>query len=296
MTSVSNDPQGSASAPSGAGPAGTSGNGQGRADMARQEGAHVKDEATGAVRDVAGTAKEQAGNVAGDVRDQARRLSRQTQDQLHDQARGQRDRAVSNLRSVSDDLHSMADKADEAEETGSGLGAKVSRQGARYAGQVADYLDGREPGELLDDVRSLARRRPGAFLLGAAIAGVVAGRLSRSIIDIKRDDSDSSNGSAYGAYDRPSGYQSGGPVSQSYATEPGVYPAGQGGYPTETSGYPTEPGSYSAEPPVSGVGETYPVEPPVTGSPDYPTDPTGTSVYPTDPPTTGGTYPTQGGR
>ena len=301
MTSVSNDPQGSASAPSGAGPAGTSGNGQGRADMARQEGAHVKDEATGAVRDVAGTAKEQAGNVAGDVRDQARRLSRQTQDQLHDQARGQRDRAVSNLRSVSDDLHSMADKADEAEETGSGLGAKVSRQGARYAGQVADYLDGREPGELLDDVRSLARRRPGAFLLGAAIAGVVAGRLSRSIIDIKRDDSDSSDGSAYGAYgggyDAPSGassypaggYQTGGTVSQSYASEPGVYPAGQGGY-------PSEPGSYSAEPPASGVGETYPVEPPVTGSTDYPTDPTGTSAYPTDPPTTGGTYPTQGGR
>ena len=293
MTSVSNDPYGSASAPSGAGSSGSSGDGQGRADVAKQEGAHVKDEATGAVRDVAGTAKEQAGNVVGAVRDQASRLSRQTQGQLHDQARSQRDRAVQNLRSVSDDLHSMANKADEAEETGSGLGAKVSRQGAQYAGQLADYLDGREPGELLDDVRSLARRRPGAFLLGAAVAGVLAGRLSRSVIDIHRNvDSGSSNGSsdgststAYGAYDAPSGastypaggYQTGGPVSQSYSSEPGVYPAE-----TNPAGfaepYPAQPGY-----PESG----YPAEP---GFPTDPAnDPTGQSG------TTGG-YPTQGGR
>lgn len=274
MTSVSNDPFGSASAPSGAGSSGSSGDGQGRADVAKQEGAHVKDEASGAVRDVAGTAKEQAGNVVGDVRDQAQRLGQQTQSQLHDQARTQRDRAVGSLRSVSDDLHSMADKADEAEETGSGLGAKVSRQGAQYAGQLADYLDGREPGELFDDVRSLARRRPGAFLLGAAIAGVVAGRLSRSAIDVHRDnDSDSGSGSSSyggsssaGAYDVPSGsstypsgdYQTGAPVSQSYASEPGVYPAE----------------------PAAGFSESYPTEPP---------------AYPADP-TTGGTYPTQGGR
>lgn len=306
MTSVSNDPYGSAPAPSGAGSSGGSGDGSGRADVAKQEGAHVKDEATGAVRDVAGTAKEQAGNVAGDVRDQARRLTEQTQGQLHDQARTQRDRAVNNLRSVSGDLHSMADKADEAEETGSGLGAKVSRQGAQYAGQLADYLDGREPGELLDDVRSFARRRPGAFLLGAAVAGVLAGRLSRSVIDIRRqDDSGSSNGSsngAYGAYDAPSGartypaggYQTDGPVSQSYSSEPGGYPAqtnpagfaepypAEPGYPAGQA-YPADQGQgYSA-----GQGQGYPAEP---GFPTDPADdPTGQSG------TTGG-YPTQGGR
>ena len=258
MTSVSNDPYGSAPAPSGAGSSGGSGDGSGRADVAKQEGAHVKDEATGAVRDVAGTAKEQAGNVAGDVRDQARRLTQQTQGQLHDQARSQRDRAVQNLRSVSDDLHSMAGKADEAEETGSGLGAKVSRQGAQYAGQLADYLDGREPGELLDDVRSFARRRPGTFLLGAAVAGVIAGRLSRSVVDLHRkDDSGSSNGSTpYGAYDAPSG-------ARTYPAQQGqTYPADQ------RQGYPAGPGFAT----------------------DPANDPTGQSG------TTGGTYPSQGGR
>jgi hypothetical protein len=44
---------------------------------------------------------------------------------------------------------------------------------------MASHLDGKEPSELLDDVRQFARRRPGTFLLGALAAGVVVGRLTR---------------------------------------------------------------------------------------------------------------------
>ena len=45
----------------------------------------------------------------------------------------------------------------------------------------AGKLQNREPAELLDEVRSFARRKPGLFLLGAAAAGVVAGRLTRGV-------------------------------------------------------------------------------------------------------------------
>ena len=37
----------------------------------------------------------------------------------------------------------------------------------------------------------MARRRPGAFLLGAVAAGVVAGRLTRGAVDAARSDDDS---------------------------------------------------------------------------------------------------------
>lgn len=43
---------------------------------------------------------------------------------------------------------------------------------------VASRLQDREPGELLDEVRRFARRKPGMFLLGAAAGGVLAGRLT----------------------------------------------------------------------------------------------------------------------
>ena len=46
---------------------------------------------------------------------------------------------------------------------------------------MASWLDGRDPGSLLTEVKSFARQRPGTFLLLAAGAGVLAGRLSRSL-------------------------------------------------------------------------------------------------------------------
>ena len=61
----------------------------------------------------------------------------------------------------------------------SGLAAEVARQAAERARSFSSSIDGREPAELLDDLRGFARRRPGLFLLGALAAGVVAGRLAR---------------------------------------------------------------------------------------------------------------------
>jgi hypothetical protein len=49
--------------------------------------------------------------------------------------------------------------------------------------ELADWLKNREPADLLGEVRSFARRKPGTFLLGALAAGVVAGRLARGAKD-----------------------------------------------------------------------------------------------------------------
>ena len=81
--------------------------------------------------------------------------------------------------------------------------------------QVADWLDRREPGQALDDVRNFARRHPGAFLTGAAIAGVVVGRLTRNLAGGGRPD-----GGTAGQPDGPTAEkQAGQPVVGMHSTE-----------------------------------------------------------------------------
>jgi hypothetical protein len=123
---------------------------------------------------VAGVAAEEAQHVAGEAKDQVRRLVDETRDQALDQATTQRDRLVDTLRTFGDDLDTMASNGGT-----SGLAAEVARQAADRVRSFGSSLDGREPGEILDDLRGLARRRPGMFLLGALTAGVVVGRLAR---------------------------------------------------------------------------------------------------------------------
>ena len=136
---------------------------------------------------VAGVATDEAKSVAGDVREQARGLLHETTSQVQDQSRTQRDRLVETLRTFSDDLDGMAEQS-------SGIASGAAREVANRARSFSQQLDGREPAELLDDLRSFARRRPGMFLAGAAIAGVVVGRVLRGTRDAAQGSTSSGNG------------------------------------------------------------------------------------------------------
>ena len=148
---------------------------EGVTETARDEAGQLKETSTEATRQVAGTVKEKASDVTADAREQTRRLAEQTRDELVGQASRQKDRAADGLRSVSDELRGMAEHGQ------SGLGAQLARQGAGFTDQAADFLQQHEPGDLLDEVRGFARRKPGTFLLVAAAAGVAAGRLTRAL-------------------------------------------------------------------------------------------------------------------
>jgi len=148
---------------------------EGVTEAARDEAGQLKETSAEAARQVAGTVKEKASDVTSDAREQTRRLVGQTRDELVGQASQQKERAANGLRSVSDELRGMAEHGQ------SGLGAQLVRQGAELTDQAADFLQQHEPGDLLDQVRGFARRKPGTFLLVAAAAGVVAGRLTRAL-------------------------------------------------------------------------------------------------------------------
>jgi F0F1-type ATP synthase membrane subunit b/b' len=139
------------------------------ASTAADEGKHV-----------AGVVAEEATSIADEAKDHARNLvseaRSQLQGQVDDQSRQQKDMLVGTLSTFGDDLASMA-------QNGSGLAADVAHQVAERANSLSRHLDGREPSDLLDDVRRFARQRPGTFLLGALAAGVIVGRLARGTKD-----------------------------------------------------------------------------------------------------------------
>ena len=131
-----------------------------------------QDSAAEQAKHAASVAQDEAKQVAADVRDQARGLLTETRTQVEDQSRTQRDRLVETIRTFSDDLDGMAEQR-------SGLASDAAREVANRVRSFGQQLDGREPTELLDDLRSFARRRPGMFLAGSVIAGVVVGRFLR---------------------------------------------------------------------------------------------------------------------
>jgi hypothetical protein len=148
---------------------------EGVTGAAREEAGQLKETSTEAARQVAGTVKDKASEVSSDLGQQTRRLAGQTRDELTQQASRQQERAANSLRSVGEELRGMAEHGQ------SGLGAQLAQRGAEFTDQAADFLQKHEPGDLLEEVRGFARRKPGTFLLAAVAAGVVAGRLTRAL-------------------------------------------------------------------------------------------------------------------
>lgn len=149
---------------------------QGKVDAAKHEASDLKDSATGHAKDVVGAAKDEASAVIGEAKMQAKDLYAQTQRELRDQANTQQQRLATGLRSVGDELGSMANSS-----TGTGIAADLVQQASGRVSAAATWLGDRDPGAVLTEVKRYARRKPGTFILAAAIGGVIIGRLTRAL-------------------------------------------------------------------------------------------------------------------
>jgi hypothetical protein len=145
-------------------------------DVARDEAANVGNSAREAGSHVAQSATDQARQVVSETRAQAYDLLGEAKGQVRHQAATQQHQAAQQLWAVADELSEMAAKGGR-----SGLATQMAQEAAERVRGAASWLDRREPGDLLDGVRDFARRHPGQFLVGAAVAGVVAGRLTRGL-------------------------------------------------------------------------------------------------------------------
>ncbi|MET7967590.1 hypothetical protein [Micromonospora sp. NPDC005305] len=150
--------------------------GGGTGEQARQQASRVGQHAMQTGGQVAHAATEQGGQVAAEAAQQARNLTGQATTQLRDQARTQQHRAADGLRDLGRELGSMAEQSGE-----SGMAGEAVRRAADAAQRAAGWLDQREPGDVLDEVRGYARQHPGTFLAGAVVAGLLVGRLTRNM-------------------------------------------------------------------------------------------------------------------
>lgn len=156
---------------------------QGVASTAQARGQQVVDVATDEARRVGVTAREQAERVRGEVVGQTRELAEEARSKLEDQAHAQSRRMADALSRLGDEVRALAEgRPDDAATVLpylSDAANAVYDAADRLYGMAQDVEDQGLTG-VLDDVAVFARRRPGAFLLGTAAAGLVVGRAVRA--------------------------------------------------------------------------------------------------------------------
>ncbi|WP_416264446.1 hypothetical protein ACNANV_01695 [Curtobacterium flaccumfaciens pv. flaccumfaciens] len=173
-----------------------SGSGSGKADAAKGAAQDVAGDAKEKAANVAGTAKEQASKVASEATDHAKQLYGQASENLKQQAGEQQQRAAGGLRSLGEQLGRMAENDDEQ-----GVASKVVRDLSGRATSAAGFLENRDPGSLLDQVKTFAAKRPGTFIAIAAGAGLLAGRLTKALateVKHEKEAGDGTTGSGSG--------------------------------------------------------------------------------------------------
>jgi hypothetical protein len=166
---------------------------RGTSQVAREQGQQVKSSAQDAASNVAGTAGERARDIKDQAGSHARGIVVEARQQVRGRMEQETERAGGALSQAGSQLQALAEgRTDEA-----GVFGEYAQQAAQAVNRWADSVQDRGLDGLLDDMRSVARRRPGAFLLGAVAAGVVAGRFGRNL---REEMSDSSGGSGDGSY------------------------------------------------------------------------------------------------
>ncbi|MGG7463298.1 hypothetical protein [Plantibacter sp. YIM 135347] len=148
----------------------------GAVDTVKEQASELAQSARASASDVAHSAAAAASDVAGEAKRQAKDLLHESRAELLDQAGAQQHRVAEGLKALGDELGGMARSSDDP-----GVAADLVSQAASRAHAAANWLDARDPGSLLAEVKGFARRSPGTFIGLAAIAGVVAGRLTKNL-------------------------------------------------------------------------------------------------------------------
>jgi hypothetical protein len=237
-------------------------------DVAKDEARNVGQTAAQAGSQVASTAADQAKEVAHETQRQAQDLLHQGRQQLRQQTVAQQQKAATGLTSLAQELRGLADGSSQG---APGPARDLLQQASGYVEQFADRLQNREPADLLEDVRAFARRKPGTFLLGAALAGVLAGRLTSGVKAAHTDGSSGTSGQQYRAsyaqtdYVAPAPAYSGYAETTTYETTTGYTGAPATGTPVPPPPYGTVPPEGTAVPPTTPAGWDDPTRRPGQG-------------------------------
>jgi hypothetical protein len=240
-------------------PPATTGSGSG-APSTTEKAKVTKNAAVDEAKNVGETAKQAGSQVAATAADQAKQVAQETQRQakdLLDQGRTQvKDQVVSQQQKAGQSLSSLAQEiralADGTSEGAPGPARDLLQQASSSVENFATMLQNREPAELLDEVRSFARRKPGLFLLGAAAAGVLAGRLTSGVKAAHSSTGTSGNGYGYAGQ---TNYVDPTPTyaDTTYADTTSTFTGTGSAYSTAGSAAPLPPPPYGTVPPEGSM-------------------------------------------
>ena len=153
------------------------------ASTATAEGQQLVSLASEQATELSSTAREQAARVRGEVVEQGKTLAEQAQTQVQTQVHTQSRRLADSISRLGDEVRALADgRPDEAETVQPYVAnaADAVYDAADRLYSLAADIDSRGIGGVLEDLQTFARRRPGAFLIGAAVAGFGVGRAVRA--------------------------------------------------------------------------------------------------------------------
>ncbi len=132
-------------------------------------------------RKVTRKVKQEAHNLMEGAKRETAKLAGQAREQVRNQVQGivgeRKEQAAQRLGSLAGTLRDVGQRLDE--EAGAGLGRYVDRA-AEQVDRLSAYLRDRDLDGLLDDTKSVARRRPELFLGGAFLAGVLLARFLKA--------------------------------------------------------------------------------------------------------------------
>ena len=178
------------------------------ASVASDRASELVHAAKGETRDLAETVRERAGEVTGELVDQGRTVVGETREQLESRASAGAEQLAGAMRDLGEEARALAEGRPEDAPHLSGYVGRAAdsfyASADRLYGLAGDVQE-RGLGGVLDDLQGFARRRPGAFLLGAVALGFGVGRAVKAERQRKAEDDQ-------GAYDdvgRPRARQTG---------------------------------------------------------------------------------------
>lgn len=146
------------------------------------------------IEDSAEAAPKRAAHAADVAKDTVRTLASEVSSKAGETVSAVRDSAVNHLDDARDALSESGDRFAEtlrraAEEPAAGsMQARVLSAVAGGVSSAASTLHSRSVSEMVADVRALARRNPGAFAAGAAVAGFALARFLRASNGANKND------------------------------------------------------------------------------------------------------------
>jgi uncharacterized protein YjbJ (UPF0337 family) len=149
------------------------------ASSAAERGKGLARTAKHEARQLTGTVRERAADVTDEASSQAQSLVDETRWQLEQQARQGTQRVAAAVRDLGGQAQALAEGRPEDAPAMSDTVWRIADacyEASDRLYNLADDVEERGLSGVLEDVQSFARRRPGAFLLGAAVLGFGVGR------------------------------------------------------------------------------------------------------------------------